>query len=261
MALLSAHSLQLSVNKKLILDDISLDIHANELVGLIGPNGAGKSSLLRIIAGLLAPSCGTVTYTLNDVQQPIAKIPAKQKAKFLAYLAQHETPAWPLDVRHLVALGRSPWQNYSRAHQVDTLAINNAMQTTEVAHLAERPITELSGGELQRVMLARVFAGRPQLIVADEPIASLDIYHQLHIMELLQIHAQSGGSVIAALHDLSLAARFCSRLLLIDNGKIVAQGKPIDVLTTENIAAVYGVNTSVSCNQEGIIIMPIRRIY
>jgi len=113
---------------------------------------------------------------------------------------------------------------------------------------------------LQRALLARVFAGNPKLIVADEPIAALDVYHQLHIMELLQAHAQQGGAVIAALHDLSLAARFCSRLILMHQGNFVAEGEPVQVLTPENLAKVYGISAHVDCREDGVVIIPIKRV-
>jgi ABC-type cobalamin/Fe3+-siderophores transport system ATPase subunit len=131
---------------------------------------------------------------------------------------------------------------------------------TDVTSLAERPVTELSGGELQRALLARVFAGNPKLILADEPIVALDVYHQLHIMELLQSHAQQGGAVIAALHDLSLAARFCTRLVLMNHGKLVAEGEPVNVLTPENLAQVYGISAHVDCRDDGVVIIPIKRV-
>ncbi len=142
----------------------------------------------------------------------------------------------------------------------DEIAINQALVMTDVISLSERPVTELSGGELQRALLARVFAGKPKLIVADEPIVALDVYHQLHIMELLQSHAQQGGAVIAALHDLSLAARFCTRLVLMNDGKLVAEGEPIDVLTPENLAQVYGISAHVDCREDGVVIIPIKRV-
>lgn len=261
MNLLTANFLQYRVKHKKIIDDICVDIPKHEFIGLIGPNGAGKSTLLRILAGLTNAHSGEVALAIDGALKSISTYSLNARAKCMAYLAQHETPAWPLAVKHLVALGRSPWQNhFSKSSSHDNETINTAMQVTEVEHLGEQLITELSGGELQRVMLARVFAGTPQIIVADEPIASLDIYHQLHIMELLQEHAKKGGAVIAALHDLSLAARFCSRLILINQGKIIAQGTPAQVLTAENIEHVYGVNTSVECNQQGVVIMPISRI-
>jgi iron complex transport system ATP-binding protein len=260
MQLLNAKNLSLNLGNKSVVEQMNIHINEGEFVGLIGPNGAGKSSLLRILSGLVKPNSGLVELTPQNVATAIEKIPAQLRARFMAYLAQHETPAWPLSVKNLVALGRSPWNSAVNTSADDEVAINNALAMTDVIALAERPVTELSGGELQRALLARVFAGNPKLIIADEPIVALDVYHQLHIMELLQSHAQQGGAVIAALHDLSLAARFCTRLVLMNHGKLVAEGEPINVLTPENLAKVYGISAHVDCREDGVVIIPIKRV-
>lgn len=260
MNLLTAKDLTLALGDKPVVTQLNIQIKRNEFVGLIGPNGAGKSSALRMLAGLVKPNSGTIKIAPADIEIFIDKIPAQTRARFMTYLAQHETPAWPLSVKNLVALGRSPWNSSVNTNANDEVAITNALHMTDVASLADRPVTELSGGELQRALLARVFAGEPQLILADEPIAALDVYHQLHIMELLQAHTQKGGAVIAALHDLSLAARFCSRLILIHHGKIVAEGEPVAVLTPENLALVYGVSAHVDCREDGVVIIPVKRV-
>ena len=166
-----------------------------------------------------------------------------------------------MEVEHLVGLGRAPWHKpMGGKSSRDEQAIERALQLTELTHLRHRTVTRLSGGELQRALLARVFAGEPEVILADEPIAALDPYHQLHIMELLREHSQQGGSVIAALHDLSLAARFCSRLVLLHNGELVASGQPIEVLTSENLEKVYGINAYVDCRDDGVVIIPRQRV-
>lgn len=260
MNALSARAISLLLGKKLVVDHLEIAVDANEFVGLIGPNGAGKSSVLRLLAGLLPSATGSINLQYRNTTIPIDKIPALNRAKLLAYLAQNENPVWPLSVRNVVALGRTPWAARMRASADDEVAIQRAMQMTNVLELADRPITELSGGELQRTLLARVFAGKPHIILADEPIAALDVYHQLHIMELLQAHAQQGGAVIAALHDLSLAARFCSRLILMHHGKIIAEGEPAHVLTAENMATVYGIQAHVDCRADGIVIIPVKRV-
>src|SRR5690606_7967668 len=141
----------------------------------------------------------------------------------------------------------------------DERAVNEALTQTDLLLLRDRSINQLSGGELQRAQLARVFAGEPKVILADEPIAALDPYHQLHIMELLRDCADQGGLVVAALHDLSLAARFCQRLLLLDEGRLVADGQPIDVLTPENLSQVYGISAYVDCREDGVVVIPRQR--
>jgi ABC-type cobalamin/Fe3+-siderophores transport system ATPase subunit len=265
MSLLTAKNLSLDLGDKPVVEDMNIHIDEGEFVGLIGPNGAGKSSLLRMLAALVKPGHGEISIasqqtTSQQLLTPIDKVPTQIRARFMAYLAQHEVPAWPLSVKNLVALGRSPWSSVMTSSESDQHAIEHALEMTEIKSLAARPVTELSGGELQRALLARVFAGQPKLILADEPIAALDVYHQLQIMELLQSHAHTGGAVIAALHDLSLAARFCSRLVLMHHGKLIAVGEPAQVLTSENLAQVYGIQAHVDCREDGVVIIPIRRV-
>ena len=245
-----------------ILDNATLTLSSGELVGLIGPNGAGKSSLLRMMAGLQRPDSGQIYLSSKSHPRTLLNdFSGRERAQILAYLPQQETPAWPLHVEHSVGLGRAPWHKpMSGKSNRDKQAIERALEITELQSLRHRIVTSLSGGELQRTLLARVFAGEPQIILADEPIAALDPYHQLHMMELLAEHTQQGGSVLAALHDLSLAARFCSRLVLLHHGKIVADGQPIDVLTTQNLEQVYGISAYVDCRDDGVVIIPRKRV-
>lgn len=259
---LSAQQVSLVRDGNSIVHNASLEIHAGELVGLIGPNGAGKSSLLRVMAGLVEADSGKVDLSSGDQPpQLLANFSGRERAQLLAYLPQQETPAWPLQVDHLVGLGRAPWHKpMSGKSARDKQAIERALTITELQPLRQRIVTTLSGGELQRTLLARVFAGEPKIILADEPIAALDPYHQLHVMELLAEHAQRSGAVLTALHDLSLAARFCSRLILLQNGKIIADGQPIEVLTTENLEKVYGISAYVDCRDEGVVIIPRKRV-
>lgn len=262
MTSLSANHIALTRDNQPILKDIALELTAGEFIGLIGPNGAGKSSLLKIMAGLDSPDEGSVCIVdaagkAIDLKDYLGF----KRAQTLAYLPQQEIPAWPLAVEHLVGLGRAPWHKPMGGKSTqDVQAIERALAMTELTHLRHRSVTRLSGGELQRALLARVFAGEPDIILADEPIAALDPYHQLHMMELLREHSQRGGSVIAALHDLSLAARFCSRLVLLHRGELVASGQPISVLTTENLEKVYGISAYVDCRDDGVVIIPRQRV-
>jgi ABC-type cobalamin/Fe3+-siderophores transport system ATPase subunit len=262
LQLIAAEQIRWVRDSNTILNDVSLGLFAGEFVGLIGPNGAGKSSLLRVMAGLMSPDSGKVSLSNAQGEMHLLQDYAgSERAQTLAYLPQQETPAWPLQVEHLVGLGRAPWHKpMSGKSMQDRQAIERALEITEVKHLRQRTVTTLSGGELQRALLARVFAGEPKIILADEPIAALDPYHQLHMMELLNEHSQQGGSVLAALHDLSLAARFCSRLVLLNKGEVVADGPPIDVLTTENLEKVYGISAYVDCRDDGVIIIPRHRV-
>lgn len=255
---LFAHQVNLSVDGNRLINNLSLSLAPGEFVGLIGPNGAGKSTLLKILAGLSVPDSGEVQLQwAGQAAQNLGRINGLERAKVLAYLAQQETPAWPLQVEHLVGLGRAPWHRPLGAKSArDSAAVERALSLTELNHLRRRCVDTLSGGELQRALLARVFAGEPQIILADEPIAALDPYHQLHIMDLLRDQARAGGSVLAALHDLSLAARYCSRLLLINRGELVAAGEPVAVLTPQNLQQVYGIDAYVDCREDGVVIIP-----
>lgn len=258
---LNARGITVVRDNNRIIDHVDVQLAPGEFVGLIGPNGAGKSSLLRVLAGLHKADAGQVNISNSKHDVLLQQLPDRERAQLLAYLPQQETPAWPLQVEHLVGLGRAPWHKpMSGKSARDAQAIERALQITELTHFRHRIVTTLSGGELQRALLARVFAGEPEIILADEPIAALDPYHQLHMMELLAEHAQQGGAVFAALHDLSLAARFCSRLVLIHHGKIVADGQPANVLTTENLQQVYGISAYVECREDGVVIIPRKRV-
>ncbi|MET0379425.1 MAG: ABC transporter ATP-binding protein [Spongiibacteraceae bacterium] len=242
MNLLQAADIAVTLDERKILDGVDLQLRRGECVGLIGPNGAGKTTLLRVLARLQKPENGSVT--LDAVN--IAALPAANFARRVAYLEQGAPAHWPLRVDTVVALGRLPhlswWQ---RPEAADQAAIERALQLAEVDYLRERIVTTLSGGERLRVMLARVFAAEPELILADEPVAALDPYHQLHVMELLREHARRGGAVIAVLHDLNLAARFCDRLLLLAGGRMICAGNARTVLDAAHLREVYGVEARV----------------
>ena len=223
-----------------VVDGVSADLSGG-VIGLIGPNGAGKSTLVRAIAGLI-PAEGAI---LID-GAPVATITLRDRARRIAYLPQGQAVHWPLTVERLVALGRLPHlAPFARPGETDAQAIEHALERTGLQPLRDRPVAELSGGERARVLLARALAVEAPLLLADEPLAALDPAHQIEVMALLRAEAARGATVIAVLHDLTLAARWCDRLLLIDRGGLVADGKPADVLTAERIAAVYGVSAHI----------------
>ena len=225
-----------------ILQEVSLGVGRGEVVGLIGPNGAGKTTLLRVLVNLLAADAGQVYWQ----EGLLAALPERERSRALAYLAQGAPAHWPLQVQKVVELGRIPHQAWWQGlGEDDRAAVEQAMSEAEVEHLRERVVTTLSGGERTRVLLARIFATRPQLILADEPVASLDPYHQLHVMGLLQQHARNGGGVLVVLHDLNLAARFCDRLMLLHAGQVRAEGSPRLVLSDPALPVAYGVEVAV----------------
>ena len=238
MVALVADNLSVDLGPRRVVSDVSAAFAGGELVGIIGPNGAGKSTLVRAMLGLLPASGGGVQ--LDD--RAIAQWPPRDVARRLAYLPQGQTLHWPLGVERLVGLGRLPHlAPLSRVGPADRAAVAEAMARADVSHLAGRTATELSGGERARVMLARALAVGAAGLVVDEPLAALDPGHQIDVMELLVREARGGALVIAVRHDLTMAARHCDRLILMDGGRVVAQGAPADVLTRDRLRSVYGI--------------------
>ncbi len=256
MVTIRVEGLCANLGRRAVLQDIDATLASGALIGIIGPNGAGKSTLVRAMLGLIETTRGRVTID----GRAIAALPPRERARAIAYLPQGQTLHWPLSVERLVALGRLPHLGpMSRIGAADHDAIRAAMARTDVAHLADRIATELSGGERARVMLARALAvGAPGLAV-DEPLAALDPGHQIDVMQLLAREAQAGGLVIAVLHDLSMAARYCDRLLLLDRGTLVANGTPDAVLTQDRLRAVYGITSRIDLNATPPLVAPLDR--
>jgi len=225
----------ISIKQKSLVQNINCQLETGQLIGLLGTNGAGKTSLLRAMAGLMIYS-GKISFN----QAVMKTLHRADYAKQVAYLAQKQQIHWALSVEQIIGLGRLPhlsrWQSLSA---LDEEIITTTMQQTETLDFASRPITELSGGEQARVLLARAMAVQAPILLADEPVTSLDPYHQLRVMELLQRYAQQGNLVIAVLHDFNLAARFCQQILLLHQGQLLAQGSPQQVLTADNLMTVY----------------------
>lgn len=235
-----------------VVDQVGASL-AGGVIGLIGPNGAGKSTLVRAVAGLI-PTEGAI---LID-GAPIASLPLRERARRIAYLPQGQAVHWPITVERLVALGRLPHlAPFARAAAADAEAIERALERTELVGLRDRPVDELSGGERARVLLARALAVEAPLLLVDEPLAALDPAHQIEVMALLRAEAGRGATVIAVLHDLTLAARWCDRLLLIDRGRLVANGRPAEVLTADRIGAVYGVSAFIGEAAGDPLIVPL----
>ena len=238
--MLSARNITVRRGSATLLNNVELDLAAGELVGLIGPNGAGKSTLLSILAGLDRAMDGKVQFG----KQPINQLCDSERAKKIAWMEQLSAPHWPVTVEHLVMLGRIPHLTRWRSpDKNDRECVSNALTATDCKDLATRRVDTLSGGELTRVMLARALATEPQVLLADEPIAALDIGHQLQILDVLRNFAEGNHACMVVLHDLSLASRYCDRLVLLNQGQNVASGAPGDVLTRDIVREVYGVDT------------------
>ena len=246
MNLVDASGLAFAYGEKTLLNNVSLSLAPGELVGLVGPNGAGKTTLLRLLANLLEPASGEIFWE----NRPVGQLSPAERARFLAYLPQGAPAHWPLAVERVIELGRIPhrawWQQLSPE---DAQAVEQAMIDADVDALRGRVVTTLSGGERARVMLARIFATRPRVIVADEPVASLDPYHQLQVMQALRERAQLGDGVLVVLHDLDLAARYCDRLVLLHQGAVACEGSARDAIEHPALAAAYGVD--IECVESG----------
>ena len=225
-----------------ILADISLDVQAGEMIALVGPNGAGKSTLLKAMLGLLESKAGTV---LLD-GAAVTGLPARERARRMAYLPQDRIVAWSVTGADLVALGRFAWGGaaYDRLAQTDRDAVDWALEQASASTLKHRLIHELSGGEQARLHLARVLATRASVLLADEPIAALDPRHQLDAMKVLRAQADRGASVICALHDLELARRYADRIAVLDRGRLVVFDTAKAALSDEILAQVFAVRTS-----------------
>ena len=236
MSTLRVTDISVDLGTTQVLDTVDLCIDSGQIVGLLGPNGSGKTTLIRTLLCLQKPRRGHIELDGVDIRT----IQPRRLARQVAYLAQASECHWPLTVQRLVTLGRlpyrQPWRDFTA---IDHAAVAKALRDTDVAHLAARVITRLSGGERVRAHLARALAGEPRLLFADEPVASLDPYHQLQVMDLLREIARRGGTVVVVLHDLPLAARFCDRLLLLDQGRLVADGTPEEVLSPANLASTF----------------------
>ncbi len=237
MVSIVAERVGVTLGGRRVVAGVSAVLEGGALIGVLGPNGAGKSTLVRALLGLV-PHDGVVA--IDGVAR--GALTRAAIARRIAYLPQGQALHWPVSVERLVALGRLPHLGpFSRLADADRDAIARAMARAEVAHLATRVATELSGGERARVLLARALAVEAPAMIADEPLASLDPAHQIHGMEVLRAEADAGRLVIAVLHDLTLAARFCHRILVLDGGALVADGAPLGVLTPALLERVYGV--------------------
>ncbi|GAA1742728.1 ABC transporter ATP-binding protein [Aeromicrobium alkaliterrae] len=232
---LSANGLECRRGRTTILAGVDLDVATGERVAIVGPNGAGKSTLLRVLAAIDAPHAGTV---LLD-GQPLSSMPARERARAIAIVSQQEVPPADLLVHELVSLGRVPhrsaWSTDSGDHA------SSALDRLGLRDFADRPVDRLSGGELRRVLVARALAQEAPLLVLDEPTNHLDLRHQ---HELLRTVRDLGLTVVAAIHDLGLAARYFDRVVVVHDGGIAAAGAADEILTPDLVHRVFGVRVT-----------------
>lgn len=241
--LLDIAELDVRFGARAVLDGVSLHLAPGEFVGLVGPNGAGKTTLLRAIAGTVPARSGRVMLEGHrlDLLEP-ARI-----ARVIAQVPQSTTIDFGFACLEIVLMGRHPHLGrFEIEGPEDHRIAAEAMRGTETAHLASRPITLVSGGERQRVLAARALAQQPRLLLLDEPTANLDVLHQLRLLDLVRgLVRERGLAALAAIHDLELAARYCDRLLLLKDGRKIADGTPTEVLTSERMAEAFGVHAVV----------------
>lgn len=255
--MIAARSLSLRRGARLVVQEASLALGAGEVLVLVGPNGAGKSSLLKGLAGLMRAHGGSVEWEGG----PLARLGARARARLIGYLPQQPQSHWPVTVRDLVALGRLPHRMaFGGFAPGDDAAIARALDEADLGHLAGRRVDGLSAGERARAMIARMLASEPKLLLADEPVAALDPYHQIETMEILRNRARSGAAVLVVLHDLGLAARFADRVGLMREGRLAALGPPGLVLDARAIANAFRVEAAMIEVEGTRIALPWRRI-
>ena len=236
MTLFTLENVKAGYGDHVVLDDVSLRITPGEFTGIIGPNGAGKSTLLKLLCRHLVPMAGTLQFRGQDVKT----IPSHLYAPEVAIVHQKLENLLPFTVEKFVSMGRFPHQRFwqsGKAHH--GRIVNHAISVMDLEHLRAKPITELSGGEQQRTFIARAVAQTDQVILLDEPVAHLDINHVTRVMDLLAELNAAGTTIITVLHDINLAADYCSRILAIKNGTIFTDGPPSEVITYQAIESLF----------------------
>ena len=239
-----------------VLKDVSLEIARKEILGVLGPNGAGKSTLLKCVDRILDPQKGCISLDGQDIK----KLSRIELAKKIGYIPQSITHVFSATVFDTVLMGRRPHLGW-RTSEKDTEAVLETLQMLHIEDLAMRDINELSGGQMQKVFIARALTQEPDLLLLDEPTSNLDIRHQLEVMHTIKsIVRKKGISAILAIHDLNLAARYADRILMMNSGTIFSDGDPISVLTRDNIKLVYGVEAEVNYNDGRPYIVPLKPV-
>lgn len=243
-------SLQLVVGNATLLHPLTLAIGGSGVTGIIGQNGSGKSTLLRLLARQQTPSGGTIHYEGRDV----ADWPVRAFARLVGYLPQQVPITTRLTVRELVAYGRYPWHGaFRRFDEGDATKVDEALRLTGMADLADRFLETLSGGERQRAWLAMLVAQQARLLLLDEPIAALDVGHQIEVLGLLrQLSETYGVASVVVIHEINMATRFCDQIIALRQGRLVADATPDELLAPERLDAIYGVPMGVAPLPEGM---------
>ncbi|MFH1683381.1 MAG: ABC transporter ATP-binding protein [Candidatus Margulisiibacteriota bacterium] len=245
MSILNIHQLECGYDpKKPVIKGVTFAVHDGEFVGIVGPNGSGKTTLLRAMTGLIKAQRGTIVIS----QHRIENLDKRELARRISYVPQLMEPVDGFTVEDLILLGRTPYlDRFSFENEDDREAVKWAIEELKIEDLKDRQTTELSGGEFQRVAIARALAQEPKIMMLDEPTSHLDIRYQIKICKLLR-KLKAHRSIVATFHDLNLASRFCTRLILLKNGELIAEGPPDKVVTPQNIWKAYRVKVTVKNN-------------
>lgn len=253
--MLQARDIVVRFGDRTILDKVSLEVRAGEVVALVGPNGAGKSTLLNALTGDITPDDGTVELA----GEPLKSLSVKTMARIRAVQLQENRVSFAFTAHEVVRLGRAAWAGTTQETRDDAVLLN-IMESTEVTSLAQRPYPTLSGGEKARTTFARALAQETPVLLLDEPTAAMDIRHQEKVLAEARTRALAGAAVVVVLHDLSVAAAYSDLMVLLDQGRVQAAGTPREVLTAERISAVYQYPVMVT-DQEGAggpVVIPLR---
>ena len=237
-----------------VIKDFSVEIQEQDFIGLIGPNGSGKSTLLKVMGGILEPDTGSVQFK----ESPITRINKKLFAQSVSWIPQDHPMVFPFKVSEIVLMGRHPYLSpLSFESSEDFEICRRAMETTMTSQFADRYFNEISGGEKQRVMIASALAQNPEMMLLDEPTAALDLKYQVQILKILKdLNTDHKMTLILAMHDLNLASKFCNRLILLDEGKIIRDGSPEQVLEKDILEQVYGVEIDLDSKDGCIRVHP-----
>ncbi len=267
-SLLALRHVAFAYAKKTVIHNVSTTFQRGEFVGVIGPNGAGKSTLLRLLSGILKPTSGNVLCEIDrhgmGKWKAISAMGRKEVARHIALVPQDLALPYSFTVKEIVAMGRTPYLGrFDMEGEQDWQAIEQAMEQADVLSMQSRPVDQLSGGERQRVLIARALAQHTPILLLDEPTANLDIAHQLEILELIKRLTQTGLLAVAAIHDLTLASRFCDRLLLINDARIQSDGEPSHVITEDNLRQHFAIRAVIkdACPLPGLQVTPVESLH
>ena len=239
-----------------ILKDVCIELAASEMLGVVGPNGAGKSTLIRCIDRILKPQRGSILLDEREIKE----MSRMDLAKKMGYIPQSSAQVFPATVFDTVLMGRRPHIGW-RSSEKDMKKVLETLQLLNIKTFAMRDINELSGGQQQKVFIARALTQEPDVLLLDEPTSNLDIKHQLEVMDIIKnIVREKGIAAIMAIHDLNLASRYADRIIMMNSGEIFSAGDPVSVLTPESIKRVYGVEAEVNNNHGQPYIVPIRPV-